>query len=429
MSGTKEIGHSKAASDGRGRERVCLQCGAGEPHITCPICSGRGCISGRELAERLGLRDALDATELTAEAVAKAVDGRVLDCFEAARKIERERADQLIGVERQKLAKEQQGQEEQLRNVIKELTELRRSQAEFEARAKQAEDALARRRLQPASIGRAAERDFAALVGTQSDFRVSAKLAKAGDYEVWVKADLGDGTLSEVAEPILVDVKRESAALQEAGLQKLVRDCKAKGRLAGALVADKLEEVAEIFGTPRLRTVEGVVILLSSVEAFTSDVRLIAPYLRQVVDARRSGNAQLVAILGDHLGELAEVVGTIEGQADAIAGVLEKQAKVLRDNVVNKICGRARQVHRRVDDQVPERPDRGHVGGTEQSVWLHVDGHMGAEPARLVRDPANVHHPVHGPVGDLRRPGTVRLLRTGRDRETGRGVEASAPLD
>jgi hypothetical protein len=28
---------------------------------------------------------------------------------------------------------------------------------------------------------------------------------------------------------------------------------------------------------------------------------------------------------------------------------------------------------RRVHDQVPERLDRGHVAGTEQSVWLHED--------------------------------------------------------
>src|SRR5439155_14733566 len=34
--------------------------------------------------------------------------------------------------------------------------------------------------------------------------------------------------------------------------------------------------------------------------------------------------------------------------------------------------------HCGIDDQVPERPDRGHVRGPEHTVRLHVDGHVGA---------------------------------------------------
>lgn len=37
---------------------------------------------------------------------------------------------------------------------------------------------------------------------------------------------------------------------------------------------------------------------------------------------------------------------------------------------------------RRVDDEVPERPDGGHVGGPEQSVRLHEDGHLTTVGAR-----------------------------------------------
>src|SRR5437016_1194295 len=60
--------------------------------------------------------------------------------------------------------------------------------------------------------------------------------------------------------------------------------------------------------------------------------------------------------------------------------------------------------HRRVHDQVAERPDRGHVRGTEESVRLHVDGHLGAEAAALVRNSPDVEDGVDGLVGDLHRP-------------------------
>src|SRR6266540_996374 len=56
----------------------------------------------------------------------------------------------------------------------------------------------------------------------------------------------------------------------------------------------------------------------------------------------------------------------------------------------------------RVDDQVPERLDRRHVGGPEQSVWLYENGHLAAVAAGLVWDPAEVQDPVHCAVGDLR---------------------------
>ena len=60
--------------------------------------------------------------------------------------------------------------------------------------------------------------------------------------------------------------------------------------------------------------------------------------------------------------------------------------------------------HRRTDDQVPERPDRGHVEGPEQAVWLHEDGPLAAVAADAVRDPADEADPVHGSVGDLQGP-------------------------
>src|SRR5262245_38151233 len=78
----------------------CGVCGAAESHATCPLCSGRGCIAARDLAQRLGLRDLLESTEITAQAVAKAIDGRVLECFEAARRIEQQRFDQALSRER-----------------------------------------------------------------------------------------------------------------------------------------------------------------------------------------------------------------------------------------------------------------------------------------------------------------------------------------
>jgi hypothetical protein len=53
---------------------------------------------------------------------------------------------------------------------------------------------------------------------------------------------------------------------------------------------------------------------------------------------------------------------------------------------------------------VPERRDRGHVAGPEQSVWLGVDRQLAAVAARLIRDPADVHHRVNGPVDKLRGP-------------------------
>src|SRR5215475_3731088 len=69
--------------------------------------------------------------------------------------------------------------------------------------------------------------------------------------------------------------------------------------------------------------------------------------------------------------------------------------------------------HRWIDDQVPERPDRGDVSGAEQSIWLHVDGHMGAEPASIVRDPANVHKTMHGPVGVICCPLVLEQVHRG----------------
>ena len=69
--------------------------------------------------------------------------------------------------------------------------------------------------------------------------------------------------------------------------------------------------------------------------------------------------------------------------------------------------------HRRPDDQVPERPDRGHVEGPEQAVWLHEDGPLAAVAADAVRDPADEADPVHGSVGDLQGPLVVGQIQRG----------------
>ena len=54
---------------------------------------------------------------------------------------------------------------------------------------------------------------------------------------------------------------------------------------------------------------------------------------------------------------------------------------------------------------------RGHVEGAETSVRLHQDGHLAAVAAGPVRDPADVHHRVHGLVGHLGGPLVVPLDR------------------
>jgi hypothetical protein len=48
---------------------------------------------------------------------------------------------------------------------------------------------------------------------------------------------------------------------------------------------------------------------------------------------------------------------------------------------------------------------------------------MGVEPAGLVRDPAYVHHPVHGLVGDLCRPLVFEQIQRGE----GEGLRPFAP--
>jgi hypothetical protein len=333
-----------ANSNGTNVEITCESCGAMEPHTACPVCSGRGCIAPRELAERLGLRDALESTELTAHAVAKALDGRVLECFEAARKIEQQRCDQVLAAERSRLSESEHRQGDERKRLSDELTAARQTLAQAEARARQAEESLAKRRQHPAALGRVAERDFASMVGDLPDFRISAKLPRTGDYEVWLKTSAGAGPLVEIAEPVLVDVKRESAALQEIALARLVRDCKARGRIVGVMVADRLEEVSEIFGSPRVRTHDGVTVLLTSVDAFASDMRLLGPYMRLLVDASRDGNETVLAALLGDLGEISKLMAEIERQAESVALALEKQATILRDSLVERACGRARKI-------------------------------------------------------------------------------------
>src|SRR5215204_5145338 len=79
---------------------------------------------------------------------------------------------------------------------------------------------------------------------------------------------------------------------------------------------------------------------------------------------------------------------------------------------------------RRVDDHVPERLDRGHVGGAEQPVRLEQDRHLPPIAGRPVRDPAEVHDRVDGPVGHLRGELVFEQVERGERVEVraGRGV-------
>ncbi len=74
---------------------------------------------------------------------------------------------------------------------------------------------------------------------------------------------------------------------------------------------------------------------------------------------------------------------------------------------------------RRVNDQVPKRCDPGHICLPAQTVRLHQNGHLAAISARVVGNPAEMQHPVHRPVDDLRRPLVVRQV----DRDEGERVE------
>jgi hypothetical protein len=156
--------------------------------------------------------------------------------------------------------------------------------------------------------------------------------------------DVGDGTMLEIAQPLLVDVKRDGAALQELALTKLVRDCHARGRLLGVLVADRVEEVAEIFGAPRVRVIDGVTILLTSIEAFLNDVRLLAPYIKSLVDAGLDGDESLVSSLSNSLAEVSQVMAEIEKATECVAGALEKQVTVLRGTLATKLCRRVNEI-------------------------------------------------------------------------------------
>jgi hypothetical protein len=183
-------------------------------------------------------------------------------------------------------------------------------------RLRVAEEALSRRRAQPASVGRVAERDFAAHVGGQSDFRVSPKLPKGGDYLVWPKVPTLDGVLAEIAEPVLVDVKKESAALHPSALSKLVRDCRARGCIMGALVADSIEDIAEVFGSPRVRLIDGVTIVLTSLEAFPVEMRLLGPYYRHLLDIRRDADETVVIRLAQALTQVMQHLSEIESDLE-----------------------------------------------------------------------------------------------------------------
>ena len=60
-----------------------------------------------------------------------------------------------------------------------------------------------------------------------------------------------------------------------------------------------------------------------------------------------------------------------------------------------------RPEHLWVDDQMPERLDRGHVGVTQEAVRSHVDRHLTPVAAAPLGDPSEVQDAVHRLVCDL----------------------------
>lgn len=338
-------GSPKAKAEGSS----CEHCGARGEHLTCPVCDGRGCVTQREIAEKLGLSKWLDATELTTEAVAKAFDAKCKETMKQAEADARKRFEEKEEAERKLRIEDEKKNEALLRDQEERISELANAVADAQQRAKTAEEALQKRRQQPAAVGRAAERDFAAVVGAQPDFRVSDKLPRNGDYEVWFSA-----RGSESGEPVLVDIKRDSSALTKNAFDKLIRDCRARGRAVGILVADRIEEVHEIFGSQRVVTDGEQVVLLTSINDFCSDLRLLGVYFSRIITARIANDLPLITALDGLLAEMAEVIAELDGVAQQVAGTLEKQADVLRDVLATKLAERIRHLIMSAQSRISE---------------------------------------------------------------------------
>lgn len=85
--------------------------------------------------------------------------------------------------------------------------------------------------------------------------------------------------------------------------------------------------------------------------------------------------------------------------------------------------------HDWVDNHVPERLDRSHVGGAEESVWLHEDGHLATVPPPVGEEPY-VYDPVHRAIGDLGGELVVGdVQRRERERLQLRSRRLAAPLE
>jgi hypothetical protein len=207
-----------------------------------------------------------------------------------------------------------------------------------------AEEQLAKRRSQPAAMGRTAEHDFAAMMGEHVDFRLSDKLPRGGDYDLWLRVADGNGGLLELDEPMLVDIKRDTAALHPNALTKLLRDCKDRGRRFGVLVADRLDEVTEAFGSPRMRVHHGVFVLFTSIDSVVSDLRLIGMvWSKYLAESRQVGGPSV----NDLTARLAEVGGMLDEAEQAlaqVAGTLEKTAENIRTKVIKKIFTRLKAI-------------------------------------------------------------------------------------
>src|ERR1700736_1189124 len=64
-----------------------------------------------------------------------------------------------------------------------------------------------------------------------------------------------------------------------------------------------------------------------------------------------------------------------------------------------------------VYNPMPERRDERHVYIPEPTAWLDVNGHLSAVAAVALIDPSQVHHGVHGLVGQFSGPFDVGAIQ------------------
>src|SRR5436190_1534763 len=92
-------------------------------------------------------------------------------------------------------------------------------------------------------------------------------------------------------------------------------------------------------------------------------------------------------------------------EIDACRPWLDAELELVRAEALAPLAFDPAQ-HRRVDKDVPEWPDGGHVQVSEEAVRLDEHRHLAAVPGRepVVANPAQMHHAVDRLVGDLSGP-------------------------